>query len=113
MRLAILAFASLSFGTLAFAVDETTLTGQIGDSKCKATHASSEHGGAKLSAHDCVLACVKGGSKYVFVSNGKVYEIQNQNMPDLAQRAGETVQLTGELGADKRTLTVSKIAPRM
>jgi len=102
---------ALAFGTVAFAVDETTLTGQIGDSKCNATHSSGEHGGAKMSAHDCVLACVKGGSKYVFVSNGKVYEIQNQSMPDLAQRAGQNVQLTGELGSDKMSLNVTKIEP--
>ena len=59
---------------------------------------------------DCTLACIKGGSKYVFVSDGKVYNISNQKLGALKVHAGETVQLTGTMKGD--TVTVSKIAKK-
>ena len=37
---------------------------------------------------DCTTDCVKGDAKYVFVSNGKVYAIQNQDFGALAASAG-------------------------
>src|SRR2546421_4886856 len=51
--------------------------------------------------------CVKGGSKYVLVSNGKVYQIANQTYADLAKHAGHTVRLAGETKGD--SIIVSKI----
>ncbi len=60
-----------------------------------------------MSERDCALACVKGGGKYVFVSDGKVYNIANQGLPLLGTHAGHTVRLTGEMKGD--TITVSKI----
>ena len=66
-----------------------------------------EHGGKKLSAHDCSVACVKNGGKYVFVAGGKVYDIANQDFGDLEKQAGKTVRLTGEMNGD--SITVSKI----
>ena len=87
-----------------------TWTGQISDSMCGPSHLRmiTEHAGsAKMSAHDCTLACVKAGGKYVFVTNGKVYNIVNQDDPDLQTHAGDTVQLTGDLSGD--TITVSKV----
>jgi hypothetical protein len=56
----------------------------------------------------CALACVKGGSQYVLVSDGKVYKIENQSLPALQTRAGQMVMVTGDLKGD--TITVSKIA---
>jgi hypothetical protein len=47
------------------------------------------------------------GSKYVFVSSGKVYNIENQDLALLQEHAGHTVRLTGEMKGD--TITVSKI----
>jgi hypothetical protein len=43
----------------------------------------------------------------VFVSGGKVYKIENQDLALLQEHAGHTVQLTGEMKGD--TITVSKI----
>lgn len=51
----------------------------------------------------------EGGGKYVLVSKGQVYEIANQNLPDLAKHAGQRVRVTGDLSADSKTITVSKI----
>jgi hypothetical protein len=40
---------------------------------------------------------VKGGGKYVFVADGTIYQIANQNHVDLAKGAGNWVSLTGDL----------------
>ena len=89
---------------------EQTLTGQISDAMCGADHSMMKHEGKKISARDCTLECVKSGSKYVFVSQGKVYEVNNQDLKDLQVHAGHTVKLTGEVAPDGKTITVSKIA---
>ncbi|HEX4825437.1 MAG TPA: hypothetical protein VFV19_14125 [Candidatus Polarisedimenticolaceae bacterium] len=74
-----------------------TWVGKISDSDCGAKHMSgSEHEGAKMSDADCVKACIDKGAKYVFVSEGKVIDISNQDFADLKAHAGETVKLTGE-----------------
>ena len=95
----------LVFATSCFA---GTWTGQISDSSCGASHVKimGDHGKSK-SSRDCTLGCVKGGSKYVFVSGGSVYQIDNQSFADLERRAGQTVELTGDMKGD--TITVSKI----
>ena len=99
----------LGLASLASAAD-TTWTGQISDSMCGTSHAKmiAGHAGAKMTARDCTLACVKAGAKYVFVTKGKVYNISNQGLTDLQVHAGHTVRLTGEMNGD--TITVSKIA---
>ena len=62
-------------------------------------------------AKECTRGCVKGGAKYVFVSKGKVYGIQNQDFATLAGNAGARVQLVGEVDKDGKTVRVTKIAP--
>ena len=88
---------------------EQTWNGQISDSLCGAKHESESigEGNGKISDQECTLACVKGGSKYVLVSSGKVYQIANQTYADLAKHAGHTVKLTGETKGD--SIIVSKI----
>ena len=87
---------------------EKTSTGKISDSMCGASHAKmmAEHKNAKTD-RDCTLACVKGGGKYVFISDGRVYNIENQDLALLPDHAGHTVQLTGAMKDD--TITISKI----
>ena len=51
--------------------------------------------------------CIKGGAKYVFVTGGKVYAIDNQDFGDLAANAGQTVKVTGSRSGN--SITVSKI----
>lgn len=87
-----------------------TMNGMISDSACGTSHAKmiQGHPEAKMSERDCTLACIKGGGKFVFVSGGKVYNISNQNLAALAEHAGETVSLTGDVNGD--TVMVSKIA---
>src|SRR6202030_1705230 len=40
---------------------------------------------ARIKGVDCTLACVKGGGKFVFVSDGKVYTVANQNLAALTE----------------------------
>ena len=89
---------------------EQTWTGKISDSMCGVSHKAMEHGGKKTEAHECTVACVKGGAKYVFVSQGKIFDIENQDLAGLEEHAGHTVKLTGDLQADKKTIKASKLA---
>ena len=106
MKLAsLMAIALLSSITLAA---EQTWTGQISDSLCKAKHEEAAEGQGKMADHDCTVACVKGGSKYVLLaSDGKVYEIANQDFKDLEKTAGQKVRMTGDLKGP--AITISKI----
>ena len=102
--LALLAGASLSA--------QQTITGQISDSLCKAKHEEAAEDQGKMSDHDCTVACVKGGSKYVLLgaADGKVYDIANQDFKDLEKMAGQKVKMTGELKGT--AISVSKIDPQ-
>ena len=97
--------------TTALSTFAATWTGQISDSACGMSHAKmlAEHKDMKTDK-DCTLACIKGGSKYVFVSDGKVYNISNQNLAALKTNAGETVTLSGTMKGD--SITVSKVAKK-
>jgi len=85
---------------------QQTWTGTISDSQCKAHHEQTE-GVEEMTDAQCTVACIRGGSKYVFVVEEKVYVIANQDLPDLAKLAGVTVKVAGELKGE--VLTISKI----
>ena len=85
---------------------EETWAGAISDSNCNGKHAADEHG-KKLTDTDCTVACVKKGAKYVFVSDGKVFKLANQNSKTIAAHAGHQVSLTGTMKGD--TITATKI----
>src|SRR3954466_721259 len=102
--------AGLAFALCPFLVAaEQTWAGQISDAMCGADHSMMAHEGKKMSARDCTLECAKGGSKYVFISKGKVYEVKNHDLKDLQVHAGHNVNLSGEMAADGKSITVSKI----
>jgi hypothetical protein len=94
---------------------DKTFTGLITDSMCAQSHVANieharENSGKTMTEKECTVGCVtRRGQKYVFVSNGKVYQISNQTYAGLATRAAENVKLTGRLAGD--TITVSDIAP--
>jgi hypothetical protein len=85
-----------------------TMAGAISDSMCGASHAKMTAGHPNMTDKACAAACVKAGAKYIFVSDGKVYQIANQNQPDLAKAAGDKVSVTGDVNGE--TITVSKVA---
>jgi len=98
-------------GLCSFASGATmTMNGMISDSACGASHAKmmAEHKDAKMTDKDCTLACVKNGGKFVFVSNGKVYNIANQDFAAVKEYAGQTVSLTGDVTGE--TIAVAKVA---
>ncbi len=101
-----LTFSLLLLSLPGFAAQQTW-TGQISDGMCGADHAGM--GDMGKNPKDCTAACVKGGSKYVFVSTGKVFDIGNQNLGDLSKHAGQKVSLTGDLGSDGKTITVKRL----
>jgi hypothetical protein len=86
---------------------EQTWSGEISDSACGAKHESGTENVPTPPSKQCTLDCVRGGSKFVLVSEGKVYEIANQTFADLPARAGDKVKVTGELIGGR--ITVSKM----
>ena len=81
--------------------------GEISDSNCAISHQKVTQVHPSLNSHSCTLACVGDGARFVFVSDGKVFKIANQDLAALTANAGYTVQLTGDLKDD--TITASKI----
>ena len=89
---------------------EQTWKGKISDSMCKATHPAGEHDGKKMTDADCVGVCIKKGAKYVFVTDGKVYQLVNQTSKQVATHAGQEVELTGVLKGESITASSMKAA---
>jgi hypothetical protein len=84
-----------------------TWKGKVSDGMCGAKHGSGEHAGGKTTDRECVEKCVKGGEKYAFVADSKVFKIANQDFAGLKTHAGHEVVLTGDMKGD--TITVTKI----
>jgi len=108
MRIPVLVFTSIVLLTQAgtFAAEQTW-SGKISDSACGAKHEEAAEGQGVMADRDCTQACIRGGSKYVLVVDGKVLQIANQDNKDLATHAGHAVKITGELKGN--AITVTKI----
>jgi len=85
--ISIAAFATIT--SLGIWAATQTLTGEISESMCSNNHASMGSMGKNPKA--CTVGCVKAGAKYVLISAGKVYGIQNQGFSTLAAYAGGKV----------------------
>src|SRR5215510_14681654 len=85
-------------------------SGQISDSMCKAKHEEAAEGQGKMADRDCTLSCVRGGSKFVLLVDGKVLQIANQDQKDLQTFAGQQVTVTGDLKGD--TLTIAAVVKK-
>ena len=90
----------------AFAAEQTW-TGKISDSACGVKHEEAAEGQGVMADRECTQACVRGGSNYVLVVDGKVFQITNQDHKDLAAHAGHAVTITGELKGT--AITASRI----
>ncbi len=77
--------------------------GDISDSNCGAHHHMPGNPRA------CTLACIKNGAKYVFVTRGKVFMIENQKLPELEKFAGEHVRIMGTRSPDGKSIAISEI----
>lgn len=72
---------------------EQTWNGIVSDTMCKEDH------GGEVDPKECTAKCIRNGDKYVLMVDGytKAMPIANQDFPDLAAHAGDTVKATGEL----------------
>jgi hypothetical protein len=95
----------MGLGTAGAQDDVQTWKGRISDSICGVKHEPVE--GVPMTDKECTLATVRGGSKFVFVMDEKVYAIANQDQPDLVTFAGDPVKLTGRM--KDKVITVTKI----
>jgi hypothetical protein len=108
MKTASLLLSAILLGAPAFpSAAEQTWTGKISDSACGAKHEEAAEGQGVMADRECTQACIRGGSKYVLVVDGKVLQIANQDNKDLATHAGHAVRMTGELKGN--AITVTKI----
>ena len=108
MKTSALFFAAvLLIAQPAISAAEQTWSGKIADSACGARHEEAAENEGVMADRECTQACVRGGSKYVLVVDGKVFQIANQDNVDLATHAGHAVKMTGELKGN--SITVSKI----
>ncbi len=89
MKRIVLGFVALSMFALTAMAGEWT--GYISDAKCGVK-------GAKDAHADCAKGCVKGGAAPVFVTDGKVYKIDDASK--VADHVGHKVTITGELKGD-------------
>ncbi len=97
MKRLVIAFALvLSLFTVSAMAAEWT--GYISDAKCGAKGSSEAH--AK-----CAETCVKGGSAAVFVSDGKVYKIDDQ--AKVQDHVGHKVTISGKMKGD--TIAVDSV----
>ena len=101
---------ALLTGAAAARSDEATWIGRISDSACGRQHEETAEGAGALSDRDCTLACIRGGSRYVLVTEPGVLPILNQQFAGLSDHAGRNVTVTGTI--DDGAVTVTKIASR-
>ncbi len=92
----------LSCGSL-FAQSSQTFTGTVSDTMCGAHHMMKDATAAK-----CTRECVKQGSDYALVSEGKVYTLKGKST-ELDKYAGENITVRGKLSG--ATITVESVTP--
>ncbi len=100
-RIAMVGIMLFAFGCLGWAQNKT-FTGTVSDEHCGAKHAK-----AGAAAETCVEKCVSGGAKYVLVSHGKVYQVDDQDK--FKGMGGKAVTVTGSLSDS--TITVADVSP--
>lgn len=105
MHLRILTFlaALLVTTTGAFSQSVKTLTGTVSDTMCGAKHMMTN-----VSPAQCTRECVKQGSDYALVSNGKVYTLKG-DAKQIDKYAGQKVSVSGSVSGN--VITVSSISP--
>jgi hypothetical protein len=111
MKTALLLCTALLLAPAVSSAAEQTWTGKIADSACGAKHEEAAENEGVMPDRDCTQACIRGGSKYVLVVDGKVFQIANQDNKDLATHAGHAVKMTGELKGNAITASKIEMAP--
>ncbi|MGI9074910.1 MAG: hypothetical protein ACR2JB_27170 [Bryobacteraceae bacterium] len=86
----------------AFSQSSQTLTGTVTDTMCGAKHMMTN-----VTPAQCTRECVKQGSDYALVSDGKVYTLKGDTK-QIDKYAGEAVTVTGKVTGS--TVTVNSIS---
>src|ERR1039457_3723805 len=97
MKKVLAVFAFCAIGAMA-----ADWTGYMEDASCAGK--KDDHGASDAHAA-CAVRCIKGGAPAVFVSDGKVYKISNQDT--VVAHAGHKVTLSGTM--DEDTITVEDV----
>ena len=100
--LAVVASGLILTASLAVAQATKSLTGTVSDSMCGKTHMMKGATSAK-----CTKECVKQGSDFALVSDGKVYTLKGDKI-QLDKFAGQNVTVKGKI--DGTTITASSIS---
>jgi len=100
-KIVMLGLMVFAFGCFSWALNKS-FTGTVSDEHCGAKHAK-----ASAAAETCVEKCVSGGAKYVLVSHGKVYQLDDQDK--FKGMGGKAVTVTGSLSDS--TITVANVSP--
>src|SRR5258708_1858765 len=101
-KLALASFLGLS--TLAFTAAAEEMTGYISDVTC----AKKDVAKAESDAHaGCAAGCAKKGAALVFVSGGKIYQIDDQ--AKVQAHAGHKVTVTGKVDGETLKLDTVKM----
>ena len=96
-KLMLLVSMVLLAGCMAWAADKSW-SGVVSESGCGLKHAT-----ASAEAASCVEGCVAKGSKYVLVSDGKVYQVSPQDK--FKGMGGKAVKVSGKMKDDSITAT--------
>lgn len=89
---------------------QASAIGVIGDSVCQHKHLFTER--FNVDDRTCTLGCVKRGAAFVLVTDNRVYQIRNQELPELATFAGMRVRVTGNvIGEIGEVISITSIAP--
>ncbi len=86
-----------------FSQSAQTITGTVSDSMCGAKHMMTN-----VTPAQCTRECVKQGSDYALVVNGKVYTLKGDKQ-QIDKYAGQNVTVTGTVSGE--TVTVTSISP--
>lgn len=97
-KLMLLVSVVLLAGCMAWAAADKSWNGVVSESGCGLKHAT-----ASDEAASCVEGCVAKGSKYVLVSDGKLYQVSPQEK--FKGMGGKAVKVTGTMKGDSITAT--------
>jgi hypothetical protein len=86
---------------------QASAIGVIGDSWCQHKHLFTER--FNVDDRTCTLGCVKRGAAFVLVTDTRVYQIRNQDLPELVNFASMRVRVTGRINGE--VISIKSIAP--
>ena len=106
---ALLFVAALAAGLLVLWLRpaQASTIGVIGDSWCQHKHLFTER--FNVDDRTCTLGCVKRGAAFVLVTDTRVYQIRNQDLPQLATFASMRVKVIGKI--DGEVISITSITP--